>query len=149
MRTHTYHFLLMDSGREAIHSAIISMHTPTNSASHHGGPENMKKTTNPHNIPLQAAIFARRGMTPASRHATSMGPNLGWCNSQCSNRGDERPNAQAAAIRKTVVGIKGNSAPIIPSRTNKHPRKRYPRRRPLFKRERFSAGGLSCVFIVV
>ena len=50
-------------------------------------------------------------------HALNVAPYLGWLINQASICGQPLDAAQAAKIRKTVVGIPGNSAPIKPRMT--------------------------------
>ena len=64
---------------------------------------------------ILAIHLALRGTVPFSRQLRSVGPYLEWFSNHASICGQPFDAAHAARIRKTVVGIPGRIAPIIPN----------------------------------
>jgi|GEM_PF-2963697 len=60
-------------------------------------------------------------IAPCLRHATRLGPYLGCCMSQFSRRGEDFVKQKSAPIKKTVVGMTGKNAPIIPKSVKTNP----------------------------
>lgn len=75
---------------------------------------------------ITAAILAGLGMHWLYRQALMAGPVRGWFNKAWCRRSDDLANAHAAIKMKTVVGMTGKKAPIIPSIRLVIPIKKYP-----------------------
>jgi hypothetical protein len=58
-----------------------------------------------------AAHFARVLIAPYFSQSRKIRPKRGSASNFALNLGEARPKAQAASSRKTVVGIKGSTAP--------------------------------------
>tara|TARA_B100000674_G_scaffold458591_1_gene435000 strand:- start:122 stop:442 length:321 start_codon:yes stop_codon:yes gene_type:complete len=70
----------------------------------------------------QAIIFDFFGIARCSSHALMVGPRRGCSLSHRCHLGDDCANAQAAIMRKIVVGINGRNIPSIPNATHIHPK---------------------------
>ena len=65
-------------------------------------------------IITKANCLARSGMARVARQSRTMGPQRGWCSTQCSQRALPREKHQAASSTNGVVGSKGRKMPNTP-----------------------------------
>jgi len=66
------------------------------------------------NIIKTAMILNRGAMAPLSLQSAIIGPKVAFVLSECANRGELFPKANAARITKGVVGNNGKTTPIAP-----------------------------------
>ena len=104
----------LGSGRSQSQIATISIVKSVNTLTASGALVNNIRTALI-DIMIVAIHLAFRGTVPWSRQSLSVAPYLGWFNNRSYILGQPFEDAQSARIKKTVVGIPGSAAPIIPS----------------------------------